>query len=126
MTRIVKTFVAAGAIGHRRLVAFTANDGEVALATSPDDPIAGVVDFPSGATAGQRIDVVLFGPAEVVCGGDIMPGDPITADADGAAVAAAPGAGENVSLGGFLLTGAESGDFARAIVQRGTLTGAAA
>jgi hypothetical protein len=126
MTRIVKTFVAAGAIGHRRLVAFTANDGEVALATSPDDPIAGVVDFPSGATAGQRIDVVLFGPAEVVCGGDITPGDPITADADGAAVAAAPAEGVNAATAGYLLTGAESGDFARAIVQRGTLTGVAA
>ncbi|WP_174800687.1 hypothetical protein [Martelella limonii] len=126
MTRIVKSFIAAGAIGHRRLAKFTANDGEVALATSPDDPIAGVIDFPSGATAGQRIDVVLFGPAEVVCGGDILPGDPITADANGAAIKAAPGAGENVALGGFLLSGAESGDFARAIVQRGTLTGVAA
>lgn len=126
MTRIVKTFVAAAAIAHRRLVTFTANDGEVALATSATDAIAGVVDFPSGATAGQRIDVVLFGPAEVVCGGDILPGDPITADANGAAVKADPGEGENVSLGGFLLSGAESGDFARAIVQRGTLTGAAA
>jgi hypothetical protein len=28
----IKTFIASGAIGHRRLVKFTANDGEVALA----------------------------------------------------------------------------------------------
>lgn len=125
MSRIVKSFVASGAIGHRRLVKFTGNDGEVALATAATDLIAGVTDFPSGAASGGRIDVVLFGPAEVVCGGSISPGAFITAGAAGVAVAAAPAAGVNNVTAGFLLHGGASGDFARAHVQRGHLQGAA-
>ncbi|WP_411037628.1 hypothetical protein [Shinella sp. BYT-45] len=125
MSRIVKNFVASGAVGHRRLVKFTANDGEVALATAATDLIAGVTDFPGGAESGQRIDVVLFGPAEVVCGGTIAPGAAITAGAGGAAVAAAPAAGANNVTGGFLLQGAVANDIARAIVQRGHIQGAA-
>ncbi|EXL08215.1 hypothetical protein BG46_01420 [Brucella anthropi] len=114
----IKTFVAAGAIGHRRLVKFTGNDGEVALATAATDLLAGVVDFPSGAKAGDRIDVVIFGPAEVVAGGAIAPGISFSAGADGAAVAAAA-AGD--TTGGFVLTAAASGDFVRAFVQRGSV-----
>ncbi|CAN7258647.1 hypothetical protein [Brucella pseudogrignonensis] len=120
----IKTFVAAGAIGHRRLVKFTANDGEVALATAATDKIAGVVDFPSGAKAGERIDVVLFGPAEVVAGGAIIPGAEFTAGAAGVAVAAAPASGASAVTAGFVMTAAASGDFVRAFIQRGNLTAA--
>jgi hypothetical protein len=120
----IKTFVASGAIGHRRLVKFTANDGEVALATAATDIIAGVVDFPSGAANGERVDVVLFGPAEVVAGGTITPGALITAGAAGAAVAAAPASGANAVTAGFVLAGAVAGDFVRAFVQRGSIQGA--
>lgn len=122
----VKTFVASGAIGHRRLVKFTANDGEVALATAATDKIAGVTDFPSGAPSGGRIDVVMFGPAEVVAGGNITPGALITAGAAGVALAAAPAAGTSVTTAGFSMVGAVSGDFVRAFIQRGALTQPAA
>lgn len=125
MSRIVKNFLAAAAIGHRRLVKFTANDGEVALATAATDAIAGVTDFPNGAEAGERIDVVLFGTAEVVAGGTIAAGALFTAGAAGVAVAAAPAAGVNNSTGGMVLTGAVSGDFVRVLVQRGSIQGAA-
>lgn len=121
----IKTFVASGAIGHRRLVKFTANDGEVALATAATDIIAGVTDFPSGAADGERIDVILFGPAEVVAGGTIAPGAAITAGAAGAAVAAAPAAGVNNITAGFVMAGAVAGDFVRAFIQRGSIQGAA-
>lgn len=124
MSRIVKNFVASGDIGHRRLVKFTATDGVVALATAPADLIAGVTDYPSGAADGGRIDVVLFGEAEVVAGGTIAPGAAFTAGAAGAAVAAAPAAGANNVIGGFVLAGAAAGDFVRAFVQRGHLQGA--
>jgi hypothetical protein len=122
----IKTFVASGAIGHRRFVKFTANDGEVALATAATDKIAGVTDFPSGAASGERIDVVMFGPAEVVAGGAITPGALITAGAAGVAVAAAPSAGTSVTTGGFSMVGAASGDFVPVFVQRGALTQPAA
>lgn len=124
MNPFVKTFVAAGDIGHRRLVKFTANDGEVALATAATDKIAGVADFPSGAKSGERIDIVLFGPAEVVAGGAITAGSEITAGAAGVAVAAAPASGASAVTAGFVLSGAASGDFVRALIQRGQFTAA--
>ena len=124
MSRIVKNFVASGAIGHRRYVKFTNTDGAVALATAPTDPIAGVTDYPDGAEDGERIDVVLFGSAEVVCGGTIAAGALVTAGAGGAAFAAAPAAGVNNATGGVLLQGAVANDIARVIVQRGSIQGA--
>lgn len=124
MNPLVKTFVAAGTIAHRRLVTFNANDGEVAQATGPTQRIAGVLDCPGGATVGQRVDVVLFGPAEVDCGGTILPGAYVTADADGKAVAAAPSAGVNNFLAGRLLVNAVSGDIARGLVNPGLMQGA--
>lgn len=125
MTRFVKTFVASGAIGHRRLVKFTADEGVVALATAATDIIAGVADYPSGAVDGERVDVVLFGPAEVVAGGVFAAGASLTAGAAGAAVAAAPAAGVNAFTAGFPLTPAVAGDFVKAFVQRGVIQGAA-
>lgn len=116
MTRIVKTFVASGAIGHRKQVKATATDGIVALATAPTDNIIGVTDFPSGAPDGGRIDVVLFGPAEVEGGGAIGFGAYFTTDANGRAVAAAPAAGVNNGVGGRALSNVASGDFFRAFV----------
>lgn len=119
-----KTFIASGAISHRRLVKFTATDNVVALATAATDIIAGVADCPGGAVDGERVDIILLGPAEVVAGGTIAPGALITAGAAGAAVAAAPAAGVNNVTAGFTLAGAVSGDFVRAFVQRGSIQGA--
>lgn len=116
MTRYVKTFIASGALGHRRQVKATATDGVVTLATAPTDDIIGVVDYPSGATDGARVDVVLFGPAEVEGGGAIGFGKLFTTDANGRAVAAAPAAGVNNGVGGRTLAGVASGDFFYAFV----------
>lgn len=124
MTRIVKSLVSASALAHRRQVKFTANDGEVALATSPTDNVIGVIDFPGGVdAAGKRIDVVLFGPAEVECGGTLTPGAYITADANGKAVAAAPAAGVNNGVAGRILVNGVSGDYARAFVNPARIQG---
>ena len=120
-----KNFAASGAVGHRRLVKFTATDGVLALATAPTDLIAGVSDCPGGVADGQRFDVIQHGPAEVVAGGTIAPGASFTAGAAGAAFAAAPAAGVNNVVAGFTETGAVVGDFVRAFVQRGHIQGAA-
>jgi hypothetical protein len=116
MIRIVKSFIAATVLAHARFVKAGANDGEVALATASTDAIIGVVDYPAGAAIGERVDVVLFGEAEVIVGGTITPGAYITADANGAAIAAAPAAGVNARTGGMLLVNAVSGDIARALI----------
>lgn len=116
MNSYTRTFVCSGAIGHRRQVKYTGNDGEVALATSPTDIIAGVTDFPGGAKDKERIDVVLFGPAEIELGGTVGPGAGVTADANGKAVAAAPAAGVNHFILGRVLVNAVAGDIAKAFV----------
>jgi hypothetical protein len=123
--RIVKTYVASGAIPHRRQVKFTANDGEVTLATAATDVICGVTDFPNGAADKGRVDVVLFGPAEVECGGTMSPATTagFTSDANGKAVAAAPGAGVNHYVGGRVLVNAVSGDIAKVIVNPDRIQG---
>ncbi|WP_320202462.1 hypothetical protein [Agrobacterium rosae] len=118
-----KTFTASGAIGHRRQVKFTATDGVVALATAPTDVIAGVTDFPGGATDGKRIDVVLFGPAEIECGGTMTPGATFTTDATGRAVAAAPAAGVNNYIGGRVHENTVIGDYATAFINPSRIQG---
>ncbi|MEA3533737.1 hypothetical protein [Rhizobium sp. CC-YZS058] len=87
MGKITKAYRASGAIGHRRLVKFTATDDEVALATSPADVIAGVSDCPGGVLNKGRVDIVLEGIAQVEAGGPITPGAAFTADVNGRAVA---------------------------------------
>jgi hypothetical protein len=116
MSRIVLTFIAAAAVAHRQLVKFTANDGEVTPCTAATDMPAGVVDFPGGGGIAERVDVVLFGEAEVQAGGTIAPGGFFASDASGHAVAAAPSAGVNNGVGGRVLAGAVSGDFVRSFI----------
>ncbi|MBN9243386.1 MAG: DUF2190 family protein [Mesorhizobium sp.] len=125
MNPFVKTFLASAALVHRQLVVFTANDGEVAPAASATGKIAGVVDQPGGAASGGRVDVVLFGPAEVVAGGTIAAGDFITADADGNAVVAAPAAAVNNVVAGRTLAKAVDGDIVKAFINPGSVQGAA-
>lgn len=124
MNPFVKTFSAAGTIAHRRIVTFNANDGEVAQATGPTQRLAGVLDCPGGAVLGQRVDVVLFGPAEIDFAGTVLPGAYITSDADGKAVAAAPATGVNNFLAGRALVNAAAGDIARTLVNPGMMQGA--
>jgi hypothetical protein len=123
MTKIIKTYVASGACTHRRLAKATATDGVVAQASGPTDAIIGVFDFPNGAADGERVDVVLFGIADVEFGGTVAPGVNITADASGKAVAAAPAAGVNNKTAGRTLYNQASGDFGRAFVNPGDVQG---
>lgn len=123
MNKIIKNFTASGAIAHRRLVKFTATDGVVAQASAATDKIAGVVDYPSGAIDGGRVDVVLFGIADVDYGGTVAAGADITSDASGKAVAAAPGAGVNNNTAGRGLTGAIAGDIAKTFINPGKIQG---
>jgi hypothetical protein len=116
MSRIVLTFIAAAAVTHRQLVKFTANDGEVTPCTAATDIPAGVADFPGGAAIGERVDIVLFGEADVQAGGTVAPGGYVASDASGHAVAAAPSAGVNNGVAGRVLAGAVSGDYIRTFI----------
>jgi hypothetical protein len=82
-----KSFKAAVDIPANSIVKFTANDGEVTLATAATDKIAGVTDSVD-VKAGSMVDVAFEGLHPVKAGGVIAAGDPLTADATSRAVAA--------------------------------------
>ena len=83
-----QTLTAQGAIGHLRIVAWGTADTTGRQATGPTDAIIGIADFPNGAADGARVDVARDDFLQVVLGGPVNRGDPLTADANGAAVTA--------------------------------------
>ena len=83
-----QTCTAQGTIGDRRIVAWGTADGTVKQAGGSSDALIGIADFPGGALDGQRVDVARSDFFEVVLGGTVTRGDPLTADANGAAVTA--------------------------------------
>ena len=79
---------AQGAIADRHIVAWGSADGTARQATGPTDPIMGIASYPNGAVDGGRVDVARADFYEVVLGGPVSRGDPLTADANGCAVSA--------------------------------------
>jgi len=106
---LIKAFTTGGAVTKRRLVKFSAADRTVAQAAAATDLIVGAATE-LDAASGARISVVLAGIADVEAGGNITRGSLVTADADGKAVAAAPGSGVNIRVAGVALVSAASGD----------------
>lgn len=104
---LIKAHKAAGAVAPRRLVALNAS-GNVVQASATADAIIGVSEL--GADAGKTCDVIHSHIADIEFGGAVNPGDFVTADAEGKAVAAAPAAGVNARVGGIAILDAVAGD----------------
>ena len=99
---LATNFVADAAIPNNRLVMFGTGDRNVALANSATAFMVGVVnEMPPGIAAAERVDVVRVGIAWVECGAAVPRGSPITSDAVGRAVVAAPAVGINNRIIGF-------------------------
>lgn len=109
--------LAGGAITPNRLVKMGSADQTVVLAAAATDKIIGVsvqnISYASGAVC----DVVDGGEYEVVAGGTITRGDPITSDSAGAGVTAAPAGGTNNYIIGRALDSAVAGDLFTVQVQ---------
>ena len=120
--KLIKSYAAAADTLGKRIAAFAIAEGQVAAAASDTDKIFGVVDE-YGAKAGSPLDVVECGEAAVEAGGDIDAGEFVTADAQGRAVVAAPGAGETVRCAGIATRDAVEGDIFDIIVLPVPLTG---
>lgn len=103
----IKNFNAGAAVAPHAIVKFGASDMEVVTATDGTAFCIGVADSLGADAAGEPIDVVMDGIAEVVYGGVVTRGAPLTADATGKAVAAI--AANHVI--GFAMTAGESGDY---------------
>lgn len=82
---LIKSFEASSDIGGYHFVAAKA-DGTVAQANDGSKPILGVIDR-TGASAGQTVDVILIGIAEVEAAGAISAGTEVTVNEHGQAVA---------------------------------------
>lgn len=120
---LIKTYVAGAAIRARRFAVFGAVDTAVIEATAATDATIGVFEKLDGAS-GDRVDVVHSGVTELLLGGTVVRGGPLTADANGAGVAAAPAAGANARIGAFALASGVAGDIIPVLVQPGLMQGA--
>ena len=103
-----RAYTAGAAVRARRLVKFSA-ELTVIEATAATDLIIGVADS-LDVPATDRVDIFKEGVIPVLLGGSVVAGAPITSDAQGRGVAAAPGAGVNNRIIGFAETAGVSGD----------------
>lgn len=87
----IKACYAGAAILPFRLVKHGAADAFAIQSTAATDSVFGVSDSLGAAAANDPVDIIRGGIAEVVYGGTVTRGDPLTSDANGAAVKAATG-----------------------------------
>lgn len=120
--RFTKTYDAGGAIPAYSIAKFTTTDFSVQQSAAVGDPLAGVTTEVAAAS-GDRVDVIHGGVAYVLAGGTIAAGDPLTSDASGRAVKAAPAAGTNNNCVGRARQSAVVGDVFEAIVDFFVLQG---
>jgi hypothetical protein len=98
------------------------NDGEVIPATSATDALIGVsqnIDVASG----QPVDVIHDDSANLMLGGTVAFGDPITSDANACGVKAAPAAGTNNRIVGIALASGVVNDIVPVRITLGTIQG---
>lgn len=117
-----KNGTAEGAIAPFRIVKAGSADGNYLQAAAATDFLIGVCEA-VGPAAGERLDVVKVGIADVEYGGTVTRGQPITSDANGKAVAAAPAAGSNVRIIGFAEVSAVAGDISPMLIAPGVMQG---
>lgn len=112
---LIANYVAETALAKNRIVCFGATDGSVKQATAAADFIIGVTENFAYAV-GDRVDIVRTGLADVEYGGTVTRGQPLTADAQGRAVAAAPSAGTNNRIIGYAEVSGVVGDIGSVMV----------
>lgn len=118
MNRILsKTYIASALVPARRIVRFDTAGGVLPSAGSTRDHI-GVSDTVGPVAIDGRCDVILVGLAQVESGGVIAPGQAVTADALGRAVAAAAG---DTAIGYALDDAEAAGDILTIALARHTL-----
>lgn len=119
---LTKAFLAEAAIAANRIVKFGSTDDYVVQGAAVSDSIFGVVGGIAPAI-GERCDVTLVGIEEVKLGGTVVRGGPITSDATGQGVAAAPAAGANNRIIGFAQMSGVIGDVIPVLLAPSSLQG---
>lgn len=119
-----KGYTAALAIPAFTIMKFGAADGVVTPATDGSAYLVGV-QAELDCAQGDRASATMIGNIEDVrFGGNVTRGQPLTADAQGRAVAAAPAAGANVYCIGFAEVSGVLGDIGSVIIHPFILQGA--
>ncbi len=118
----LKQYIAETAVGANLIVKPGSTDDYVVQAAAATDKLMGVSGNIAGDAAG-RVDIIKEGIADVIAGGTITRGDPITSDANGKAVVAAPAAGANARLIGFAEVSGVSGDVISILLSPGSMQG---
>lgn len=122
-----KPYNAGGAIKSNRFVKFGGDDDTILQAAASTDLIIGAVNnvAPPGsdAASGDRLDVEHYGIADIRLGGNVTRGNKVTSDANGCAVAAAPGAGVNAQIGGIALRSGVADDIIPVLLTIGAVQG---
>ncbi|MDR3382305.1 DUF2190 domain-containing protein [Cupriavidus basilensis] len=119
---LIKTHIADGAIGKFRIVAQGASDGAVKQGTSGTDSLLGVTEG-FAYVAGDRPSIVRSGIADVEYGGVVTRGAPLTSDASGRAIVAAPAVGVNMRTIGFAEVSGVVGDIGSVLVAPNQIQG---
>lgn len=119
---LIKNFRAPAPIAAWTIVKFGASDIDVATAVAAGDASIGVTGE-LAAAAGERVDVHMSDIADVRYGGNVAAGAPLTSDAQGRAITAAPGAGVKMRTIGFALASGVVGDVSPARIIPGLITG---
>ena len=109
MSQIFRAATAQGAVGAFRIVKFGTADSTCAVAAAATDALIGTSDS-LAKDDGEVVDIDQRATSQVVYGGNVTRGDPLTSDANGAAVKAAPAAGANVRIIGFAEVSGVAGD----------------
>jgi hypothetical protein len=122
---LLKGFTAAAPVAKHRIVKFSANDRQVVQAAAASDASIGISAELNAAT-GETVDIARVGITLVEFGGTVARGAPITANADGKAVAAAPAAGTQARVIGYAEQSAVAGDIAYVLIAPGYITTPAA
>ena len=112
---ITKAYKAEAAISARRIVKHGTADGTAVQGAAAADKLIGVSTEIDSAI-GETVDVVKTGLADVVYGGTVTRGDPLTSDASGRAVTAAPAAGANARLIGIAEVSGAVGDIGQVAI----------
>ena len=120
--QLFKSLSAGGPIAAYRIVKFGSAETVVAAAAATDSLIGVSADLT--VASGERVDVLLAGIACVEAGAAVALGDPLTSDAVGRCVPAAPATGVNHRVIGIALEAAsEAGDVIRVLFSPSTLQG---
>ena len=119
---LIRNFKAEGAIPKFTIVKSGSADGQMLSAAAVADKLMGIATD-IDAAINERVDVILGGVADVLYGGAVTRGDPVTTDANGRAVTAAPAAGVNNRIIGFALVSGVLGDVGQINVLPGFMQG---